>query len=317
MLSAAPTLSLSGLRTAGGDAKLTADGNLTLEEQTNLGQGDLFVDVAGDVTQLATGTITARGLGLMVDGTTVLTNAGNDVDEIAAETDGVIVFTDVDDLRVGTVTVDAVMANLAMGGVISSSEMDLVGVTTSNDDVKLTAEGNLTFEQQANLGQGDLFVDVAGNVSQTAAVVANGLGLMVDGATTLTNAGNDVDIIAADNGGELVFVDVDGLTVGSITVDGMTVSGIDTKTGDVKLTTGADLMINQVITAGSITPSNLFLNVAGNVTQTAAVVANGLGLMVDGTTTLTNAGNDVDIICLLYTSPSPRDQRGSRMPSSA
>ena len=28
-------------------------------------------------------------------------------------------------------------------------------------------------------------------------------------------------------------------------------------------------------------------------------------------------GGDVVIICLLYTSPSPRDQRGSRMPSSA
>ena len=26
---------------------------------------------------------------------------------------------------------------------------------------------------------------------------------------------------------------------------------------------------------------------------------------------------DEDLICLLYTSPSPRDQRGSRMPSSA
>ena len=29
------------------------------------------------------------------------------------------------------------------------------------------------------------------------------------------------------------------------------------------------------------------------------------------------AGTDKDKICLLYTSPSPRDQRGSRMPSSA
>ena len=28
-------------------------------------------------------------------------------------------------------------------------------------------------------------------------------------------------------------------------------------------------------------------------------------------------GNDISMICLLYTSPSPRDQRGSRMPSSA
>ena len=34
---------------------------------------------------------------------------------------------------------------------------------------------------------------------------------------------------------------------------------------------------------------------------------------------LRNAGYEFDIIpaCLLYTSPSPRDQRGSRMPSSA
>ena len=28
-------------------------------------------------------------------------------------------------------------------------------------------------------------------------------------------------------------------------------------------------------------------------------------------------GRDEDPVCLLYTSPSPRDQRGSRMPSSA
>ena len=30
-----------------------------------------------------------------------------------------------------------------------------------------------------------------------------------------------------------------------------------------------------------------------------------------------NALSEVGISCLLYTSPSPRDQRGSRMPSSA
>ena len=30
-----------------------------------------------------------------------------------------------------------------------------------------------------------------------------------------------------------------------------------------------------------------------------------------------SAGNALSKICLLYTSPSPRDQRGSRMPSSA
>ena len=34
-------------------------------------------------------------------------------------------------------------------------------------------------------------------------------------------------------------------------------------------------------------------------------------------TPLGRGGNLDDEICLLYTSPSPRDQRGSRMPSSA
>ena len=30
-----------------------------------------------------------------------------------------------------------------------------------------------------------------------------------------------------------------------------------------------------------------------------------------------DAGQALGVVCLLYTSPSPRDQRGSRMPSSA
>ena len=32
---------------------------------------------------------------------------------------------------------------------------------------------------------------------------------------------------------------------------------------------------------------------------------------------VSQSGRSPDIVCLLYTSPSPRDQRGSRMPSSA
>ena len=35
------------------------------------------------------------------------------------------------------------------------------------------------------------------------------------------------------------------------------------------------------------------------------------------TITRVTAGNTVTYSCLLYTSPSPRDQRGTRMPSSA
>ena len=41
--------------------------------------------------------------------------------------------------------------------------------------------------------------------------------------------------------------------------------------------------------------------------------------MMDCKEALKESGGDIDgaLDCLLYTSPSPRDQRGSRMPSSA
>ena len=48
----------------------------------------------------------------------------------------------------------------------------------------------------------------------------------------------------------------------------------------------------------------------------AKVVVNDLGGSVDGSGA-SDAANEVVDICLLYTSPSPRDISGSRMPSSA
>ena len=50
----------------------------------------------------------------------------------------------------------------------------------------------------------------------------------------------------------------------------------------------------------------------GGLGLTAADVALGLKAALDN-----GVGNALSNVCLLYTSPSPRDQRGSRMPSSA
>ena len=41
------------------------------------------------------------------------------------------------------------------------------------------------------------------------------------------------------------------------------------------------------------------------------------GLVIPESSNNNSTADTVDTICLLYTSPSPRDQRGSRMPSSA
>ena len=43
----------------------------------------------------------------------------------------------------------------------------------------------------------------------------------------------------------------------------------------------------------------------------------GLSVVVDEITCIGDMTGSISVSCLLYTSPSPRDQRGSRMPSSA
>ena len=48
-----------------------------------------------------------------------------------------------------------------------------------------------------------------------------------------------------------------------------------------------------------------------------AIVSTSKGVMTDRAARSAGVGGEVLCTCLLYTSPSPRDQRGSRMPSSA
>ena len=175
-------------------------------------------------------------------------------------------------------------------GTVTVAGMTVTGITTTDDDVKLTVDiGNLDINQAIALGAGDLLLDVTGNVAQAASITAGGLGLMVDGTTTLNNAANNVATIAANNGGETQYTDANTLTVGAVTVAGMTVTGITTTNDDVKLTVNiGNLDINQAVALGT---GDLLLDVTGNVAQTATITANGLALMVDGTTTLTAANN--------------------------
>ena len=251
-------------------------GNLAVNAAVNLDLGDLFLASTGNVTQTAL--IQSNGLGLMVSGSTTLQDPTNDVNVIAADNGGVTLFTDADDLTVGSVMVDGML---------------VTGITTVDADAKLANGGNLAVNAAVNLGLGNLFLASTGNVTQTALIQSDGLGLMVSGLTTLQDPANDVNVIAADNGGVTLFTDADDLTVGSVMVDGMLVTGITTVDADAKLVTGGDLAVNAAVNLGS---GDLFLAVAGNVTQTAAVNAAGLGLMVSGSTILQNPANDVDVI---------------------
>ena len=283
--------------TAGGDALAMVDGNLTLEGPINLGEGNLLLDINGDVSQLSAGTINAAGLGLLVDGETVL-NAANDVDILATDSNGAIQINDSNDLNVGTVTV---------------SEISIDGVSTSDDDVKITSEGNVTFEEPVNVGEGDLFLDVDGDVSQLAAgtIDAAGLGLMVDGKTILNEA-NDVDVLAADINSATQVNDIDDLTVGTVVAEAVSadramaamtgtvdagssaVTGVASSGDDFKLTVEGNLTLEE---GTDLNTGDLFLDVNGDLSQLAVGTINaaGLGLMVEGTTVL-NEANDIDVL---------------------
>ncbi len=118
----------------------------------------------------------------MVTGSTTLQDPTNDVNVIAADNGDVTLFTDADDLTVGSVLVDGML---------------VTGITTVDADAKLLTGGNLAVNAAVNLGLGDLFLASTGNVTQTASIQSDGLGLMVTGSTTLQDPTNDVNVIAA------------------------------------------------------------------------------------------------------------------------
>ncbi|WP_281178620.1 AMP-binding protein [Streptosporangium amethystogenes] len=77
---------------------------------------------------------------------------------------------------------------------------------------------------------------------------------------------------------------------------------------------------NTVVFASLVSGGELHILAEGAVTDPGAVAAYLVGYGIDcvkGVPSHLAALSAVGGVCLLYTSPSPRDQRGSRMPSSA
>src|SRR2546430_1862534 len=97
-------MSTSGITRTNHDVKLTAGGNLTIGQAITLGSGNLTLVDTGNVTQSASGIITAAGLQLMGAGSAHLDNSANDITTLAASFSGAISYTDASGLTVGTVS---------------------------------------------------------------------------------------------------------------------------------------------------------------------------------------------------------------------
>src|SRR5438046_8853764 len=112
----------------------------------------ILVDT-GNVTQGASGIITAAGLQLMGAGSAHLDNSANDITTLAASFNGAISYTDASALTVGTVS-------------DGFSGMSTSGITSSNHDVKLTAGGNLTINRSEERRVGNQTMSQTGHEKQ-------------------------------------------------------------------------------------------------------------------------------------------------------
>src|SRR5262249_53723784 len=130
----------------------------------------------------------------------------------------------------------------------------------------------------------------AGNVSQTSGVLtAASLLLTGAGSFLLTQAGNDINTIAADlNAGSIDLVDVDDVTIGSVSGTSGIATGNPASGGNVTISAGTTITVNQPIdtTAGS----GGTLSLAGSVTLNAALTVG------QGNITLSAAGGTGDLI---------------------
>ena len=158
-------------------------------------------------------------------------------------------------------------------------EMFVDGVQAESD-LKILLPGDLQIDSAIDTTGSTTFFTVGGSVSQMASgtIVADQLGLMVGGSAIL-DAANDVNTFAASNGGLTIFNDINDLTIGTV-----------------------------IVAAGTM----FEMSAVGITTNNSDVKLTSTELFIENSISTGTAN-----VCLLYTSPSPRDQRGSRMPSSA
>ena len=234
-----------------------------------------MLDVAGNVTQQAGDTITVAGLALMVDGTTTLTEAANNVTDFAALNGGTIDFVNSDGLTVGSVSVDS---------------MTVTGITTSDDNVDLqvgdAADENLTLANAISLGSGDV-------------TLAANFGSIIDGnGPALNIAARDATLSAATNIGEIMdFLNGTGDAI-ELQLSGMlTGATITDAGGEIFLDFIGDLVVAaNAVVVDADGDASAILSASGNMdvgtALNALVVApnDNLGLEAGGVLTVPDAG---------------------------
>jgi filamentous hemagglutinin family protein len=212
--------------------------------------------VTGSLTQ--TQAIVANGLAVLGGASATLTNAGNDIAQLAANTTGTIRYSDSNDFAVGTASgVNGITTGTGGGAVCS-----------------LVLSG--------------------ANITQTQAITTNWLCVLATDGVVLTNAGNSVNILegsVANNTGTFAFRNAGALSIGATGEN----DGLTTSNGDVAIQTGGLLTITERLDAGT---GGITLTSSAGATQsgTGVITASALLLGGGGTFDLISLNNDVDTL---------------------
>ena len=177
------------------DVRITTTDSLLIQEQIVLDAGTLVIGAGSSINQLSNGTITADALA--INGSTLTTlDADNDVNTFASNHNGLLVFNDVDELGIATVT-------FASGTPIELMSMGIIG---NGADTKILTAGDLTIEQAIDSSGGTVFLNANGRVTQSVqgTITASDLGIMT-GSATILDAANAIDNFAGQSNDLLIF----------------------------------------------------------------------------------------------------------------
>lgn len=290
------TLSSGGAMALSQDITPGSSGTLTLSSDSTVTQsGGKFVaninSGGGSIANLLLKKRTGAGAGNFSFTIPVLPTApNNNVTTIAADINGTLAYGNAGALTVGSV-----------GGTS--------GISTNNQNVTLTANGNLTLNQSITATGQTIDLTASGITSGGGAVVGNLLAIRDNNTSTFGTyaLGGSVSGMAADINGLLSYTDAGALAVTS--AGGL--SGIQTRGGAVTLTSGSSTAgINQISLlekidtrsspgSGSASTGGAVVLTAngGGVNQTSgSITANSLALLGSGTFTLDSGlvNNDVN-----------------------
>ncbi len=298
--------------TNGATVSIRDTDDLTLNAIT--ATGIFSLNSGGAVTQNAAQIINSPGVELLGTGPYTLTQ-NNTVTTLAGSTGDAISFTDAaGGITVGTVdgtsgitTSNDTVTISSTGGDITVSQA--INTNTLVGDIDLTSSAAITLNAALTSGNGDIFLDAGGTVSQSATCSGTGLLLLGVGPFELDIAGgNSMAAIAADVTGYIRYEDANGITIGSITENTPTTyNGIITNGNNLDFVAGGNITIAEVVDTGANTGEIQVFDANGTIiiTETDAADtittahANGLSLndpiQLQADTDFTASGGEINL----------------------